>query len=64
MVPHFYLVTSHEILFNAYIEKHTWMKCGKYVIPDDQGWSLRFSQFSGCWLIFSVCIIMSFDFPL
>jgi hypothetical protein len=26
--------------------------------------SLRFSQFSGCWLILSVYIIMSFDFPL
>jgi hypothetical protein len=26
------------------------------------GW-LRFSQFSGCWLILSVYIIMSFDFP-
>jgi hypothetical protein len=25
--------------------------------------SLRFSQFSGCWLIFSVYILMSFDFP-
>jgi hypothetical protein len=25
--------------------------------------SLRFSQFSGFWLIFSVYIIMSFDFP-
>ena len=25
--------------------------------------SLRFSQFSGCWLILSVYIIMSFDFP-
>jgi hypothetical protein len=25
--------------------------------------SLRFSHFSGCWLIFSVYIIMSFDFP-
>jgi hypothetical protein len=24
--------------------------------------SLRFSQFSGCWLILSVYIIMSFDF--
>ena len=26
--------------------------------------SLRFSQFSGCWLILSVYIIMSFDFPI
>jgi hypothetical protein len=26
--------------------------------------SLRFSQFSGCWLILSVYILMSFDFPL
>jgi hypothetical protein len=26
--------------------------------------SLRFSQFSGCWLIFSVYILMSFDFPV
>ena len=26
--------------------------------------SLRFSQFSGCWLILSVYIIMSFDFPV
>ena len=25
--------------------------------------SLRFSQFSGCWLTLSVYIIMSFDFP-
>ena len=25
--------------------------------------SLRFSQFSGCWLVLSVYIIMSFDFP-
>jgi hypothetical protein len=25
--------------------------------------SLRFSQFSGCWLIMSVYILMSFDFP-
>ena len=25
--------------------------------------SLRFSQFSGCWLILSVYIFMSFDFP-
>jgi hypothetical protein len=25
--------------------------------------SLRFSQFSGCWLILSVYIIMSLDFP-
>ena len=25
--------------------------------------SVRFSQFSGCWLIFSVYIPMSFDFP-
>ena len=25
--------------------------------------SLRFSQFSGCWLISSVYILMSFDFP-
>jgi hypothetical protein len=25
--------------------------------------SLRFSQFSGCWLILSVFILMSFDFP-
>ena len=25
--------------------------------------SLRFSQFSGCWLILSVYIIMSSDFP-
>jgi hypothetical protein len=25
--------------------------------------SLRFSQLSGCWLILSVYIIMSFDFP-
>ena len=25
--------------------------------------SLRFSQFSGCWLILSVYIIISFDFP-
>ena len=25
--------------------------------------ALRFSQFSGCWLILSVCILMSFDFP-
>jgi hypothetical protein len=25
--------------------------------------SLRFSQFSGCWLILSVCMLMSFDFP-
>ena len=25
--------------------------------------SSRFSQFSGCWLILSVYIIMSFDFP-
>jgi hypothetical protein len=25
--------------------------------------SLRFSQFSGCWLILSVYILMSFDFP-
>ena len=25
--------------------------------------SLRFSQFSGCWLILSVCILVSFDFP-
>ena len=25
--------------------------------------SLRFSQFSGCWLIFFVYILMSFDFP-
>jgi hypothetical protein len=25
--------------------------------------SLRFSQFSGCWLILSVYIIMCFDFP-
>jgi hypothetical protein len=25
--------------------------------------SLRFSQFCGCWLILSVYIIMSFDFP-
>ena len=24
---------------------------------------LRFSQFSGCWLILSVCWLMSFDFP-
>ena len=26
--------------------------------------SLRFSQFSGCWLILSVYILMSFDFSL
>jgi hypothetical protein len=26
--------------------------------------SLRFSQFSGCWLILSVYILMSFDFPI
>jgi hypothetical protein len=25
--------------------------------------SLRFSQFSGCWLILSFYILMSFDFP-
>jgi hypothetical protein len=25
--------------------------------------SLRFSQYSGCWLILSVYILMSFDFP-
>ena len=25
--------------------------------------SLRFSQFSGCWLILSVYILLSFDFP-
>ena len=25
--------------------------------------SLRFSQFSGCWLILSVYMLMSFDFP-
>jgi hypothetical protein len=25
--------------------------------------SLRFSQFSGCWLILSLYILMSFDFP-
>jgi hypothetical protein len=25
--------------------------------------SLRFSQFSGCWQILSVYILMSFDFP-
>ena len=25
--------------------------------------SLRFSKFSGCWLILSVYILMSFDFP-
>ena len=25
--------------------------------------ALRFSQFSGCWLILSVYILMSFDFP-
>ena len=25
--------------------------------------SFRFSQFSGCWLILSVYIIMSFEFP-
>jgi hypothetical protein len=25
--------------------------------------SLLFSQFSGCWLILSVYILMSFDFP-
>ena len=25
--------------------------------------SLRFSQFSGCWLILSVYILMNFDFP-
>ena len=25
--------------------------------------SLRFSQFSGCWLIFSVCMLVGFDFP-
>jgi hypothetical protein len=25
--------------------------------------SLRFSQFSGCWLILSVYILISFDFP-
>jgi hypothetical protein len=29
-----------------------------------KSWSLRFSQFSGCWLILSVYILMSFDFPL
>jgi hypothetical protein len=35
-------------------------------VHNDQMWisgSLRFSQFSGCWLILSVYIIMSFDFP-
>jgi hypothetical protein len=26
--------------------------------------SLRFSQFSGCWLILSVYILMNFDFPV
>ena len=30
---------------------------------DTKSESLRFSQFSGCWLILSVYIIMSFDFP-
>ena len=24
---------------------------------------LRYSQFSGCWLILSVCLLVSFDFP-
>jgi hypothetical protein len=27
-----------------------------------KSWSLRLSQFSGCWLILSVYILMSFDF--
>ena len=30
---------------------------------DTKSGSLRFSQFSGCWLILSVYILMSFDFP-
>ena len=28
-----------------------------------KSWSLRFSKFSGCWLILSVYKLMSFDFP-
>jgi hypothetical protein len=44
------LLTYQE---NITVFKHACTKSG----------SLRFSQFSGCWLILSVYIIMSFDFP-
>jgi hypothetical protein len=35
----------------------------EYISTRYKSGSLRFSQFSGCWLILSVYIIMSFDFP-
>ena len=45
---------------------HMWVKCQPSHITRNactKSGSLRFSQFSGCWLILSVYIIMSFDFP-
>jgi hypothetical protein len=44
---HFVFVSTHHFFRNA---------CTK-------SGSLRFSQFSGCWLILSVYKLMSFDFP-
>jgi hypothetical protein len=38
-------------------------QCLRCRVIDHKSGSLRFSQFSGCWLILSVYIIMSFDFP-
>jgi hypothetical protein len=48
-----YGVEYHFQQYFCYIVAFSFTKSG----------SLRFSQFSGCWLILSVYIIMSFDFP-
>jgi hypothetical protein len=40
----------------------TFISCWTFVNKGKSG-SLRFSRFSGCWLILSVCIVVSFGFP-
>ena len=55
-------VGSNKFLFTTKINVKFWYDVLHLNACTKSG-SLQFSQFSGCWLILSVYILMNFDFP-
>jgi hypothetical protein len=74
-VKNFFVNVWRKNIFDIYLEPLNRNESGRFgALKSDsthhffrnactKSGSLQFSQFSGCWLILSVYIIMSFDFP-
>jgi hypothetical protein len=59
-IIHFWFTAGKHVVFNFKLHRHPicFLLCHTKF-----NFTLRFTQLSGCWLILSVYILMSFDFP-